>query len=324
MIHVWALIDPRPGTASQVLGVARQSQGVVIEKTLTYNRFADLPNFCMIGNGLRGLARSGREQIQPPWPDVVISAGRRSAPVAVAIKQRHASVKLVHLMHPNMPLQCFDMVLLPSHDTALQHPVIVTTLGAPHGLSDELLFTARARIPLNPDLFPRPWTLLALGGNTTHGTFTLADVERLVEQCAPLAESGTVFLTGSRRTAPALLFSALERLRVRYPTAHVEPYRPEQQEENPYAAWLAQVERIVVTADSVSMVSEAAFTGKPVYVFMPSAAASPKHQRFIEDMVRSDHVKMLESYEPLWRGGVRLDEARRIGRLIRAWFEPSV
>lgn len=323
MIHVWALIDPRPGTASQVLGVARHTQGVVIEKPLSYNRLADMPNICLLGNGLRGLARSGREQVQPPWPDVVIAAGRRCAPIAVAIKQRHPAVKLVHLMHPNMPLTSFDMLLLPSHDTPLQHPAVVTTLGAPHVLNEEVLFTARARTPLNPDLLPRPWTLLALGGNTSHGNFTLADVERLVEACSPLVESGTVFLTGSRRTPPALLFSAVERLRVRYPLLHVELYRPEQQEDNPYQAWLAQVERIIVTADSVSMVSEAAFTAKPVYVFVPSAAASTKHQRFVEDMVEAEHVKMLEAYDPLWRGGVKLDEARRIGRLIRAWFETA-
>jgi uncharacterized protein len=320
MIHVWALIDPRPGTASQVMGIARHTHGVVIEKTLTYNRFSDLPNICMKGNGLRGLVRSGREQIQPPWPDVVISAGRRSAPVAVYIKQRHPSVKLVQLMHPNMPLQHFDMLLLPSHDTPLEHPAVITTLGAPHSLSDEILFTARARVPLNPDLCPRPWTLLALGGNTSSGAFTLADVDQMVQQCSPLTQSGTVFLTGSRRTPPVLLVSAEEQLRKRYPLLHVELYRPEQQEENPYPAWLAQVERIIVTADSVSMVSEAAFTGKAVYVFMPSAAASPKHQRFVADMVQADYVKMLDAYEPLWRGGIKLDEASRIGRLIRSRY----
>ena len=320
MVQVWALTDHRPGTANQVRGVARHTRFHVAEIELEYNRLADLPNIFTLGNGLRGLQPAARAPFHPPWPDVVIAAGRRSAPVALWIKYHHPSVKLVHLMHPGISTQSFDLLVLPTHDKPETKPHILVTLGAPHALNDETLFAARARLPLNPDRLVKPWTLICLGGNSPSGTFTLHDAEQLVAQLEPFTREGSFLFTASRRTPPALMHHALERLRAAYPALTMEIYTPEQQDDNPYHAWLAQADRIIVTGDSVSMVSEAAYTSKPVYVFMPEKAASAKHRQFVADMVEASYVRMLEAYDPLWKGSNRLDEAQKVARVIRGWF----
>lgn len=320
MVQIWALTDHRKGTANQVLGVARHTRFNVAEIALEYNKWADLPNVFTLGNGLRGLQQASRTAFHPPWPDIVVAAGRRSAPVALWIKYHHPTVKLVHLMHPNMSLSSFDLVVLPTHDQPQERQNMLATLGAPHALNEEILFSARARQPLNPDRLPKPWTMVCLGGHSTGGNFTLQDVEQLVQQLEPLAQEGSLLVSGSRRTPPALMHHATEHLNRAYPFITKEIYMPEQREDNPYHAWLAQASRFVVTGDSVSMISEAAYTSKPVYVFMPAAAASAKHRLFIKDMVDACYVRMLDDYAPLWKGSVRLDEAQRVARVIRAWF----
>ncbi len=320
MVQVWALTDHRPGTANQVRGVARHTRFNVAEIELDYNRFAGLPNLFTFGNGLRSLRPASRSAFHTPWPDVVIAAGRRSAPASLWVKSRHPSVKLVHLMHPGMPLQGFDLVALPTHDGLDGRSNMIATLGAPHSLSDEVLFAARARHPLNPDRLPKPWTMLALGGNSPGGTFTLQDGEQLVSQLEPFVQEGSLLITGSRRTPPALMHHVLDRLRASYPTLGVEAWMPEQQDDNPYHAWLAQADRIIVTGDSVSMVSEAAYMSKPVYVFLPANAAGPKHRRFVTDMEEASYIRMLNDWDPLWKGSVRLDEAQKVARIIRGWF----
>jgi uncharacterized protein len=320
MVQIWGLTDHRIGTANQVRGVARHTRFTVAEIALEYTGWADLPNFATFGNGLRGVQKQIRSSFHSPWPDVVIAAGRRTAPVALWIKSQHPSVKLVQIMHPDMALRAFDLVVLPTHDLPEVKPNILTTLGAPHALNDEMLFAARARLPLNVDRFPKPWTMVCVGGNSPSGKFTLHDAEQLVSSLAPVAGEGSLLVTGSRRTPPAIMHHTIEQIRATYPFVTLDVHMPEQQEENPYHAWLAQADRIVVTADSVSMVSEAAYTSKPVYVFMPSTAASPKHRHFIDDMIEASYIRQLETYDPLWRGSVRLDEAQKVARVIRGWF----
>lgn len=317
MTTCWALTDYRPGTANQVLGVARATGFQLEEKTLHYNSFADLPNYCMIGYGLRGIKKEHRNIFSAPYPDVVVSAGRRSAPVAAYIKARHPSVKLVHLMRPEWSQHIFDMIIMPRHDRAYQSSNIVTTLGAPHILTDEMLFSAHSRYPLNADRFAQPYTLICIGGKTSHGPFTIEDAKALVQALAPFATTGTFLVTTSRRTSSALAHSIFEYINTQYPHIILLHYMPEQGGDNPYYAWLAQADRVVVTADSVSMVSEAAYTAKPLYCFAAKNNVSAKHQRFIEQMVEHGHVKSIKDYDPLWTTAVKLNEAGRIGAKIR-------
>ncbi len=317
MVNIWALTDHRPGTANQVLGVAHRMPHIVTEQKLHYSRLSKLPNGILGVLGLAGLTRVSRTHISPPWPDIVIAAGRRAAPVGAYIKRKSPKTVVVHLMHPWLPLERFDLVILPAHDHVAPRSNILTTLGAPHTLTEETLFSARARMPLNPDLLPKPWTLLCLGGNTSHGSFLLTDVERLVAELQPIAkDGGAILMTSSRRTPPALASAAVDAITATYPELTLSFYSPEYPEENPYHAWLSQADRIIVTADSVSMISEAAFTTVPLYTFAPQKAAASKHLRFVEELIREGYAKPLESYDPLWASSPRLDESKRVADAI--------
>lgn len=318
MTQIWALTDHRPGTANQVLGVSRKTGFQVTEKPLAYTRVANLPNPLARPFAMLAIEPECRRGLTSPVPEIIVSAGRRAALIALALKRRFPRVMLVQMMHPGCALTHFDLVALPRHDHPPARANVIATLGAPHALSDQTLFSARARMPLNTDLYPRPWTLVCVGGNTVYGNFTLADMQRLVASLAPFTQhGGSILMTASRRTPPALVMAAREGLSESYPLTGLSVYHPGQTGDNPYHAWLAQADRVVVTADSVSMISEAAYTGKPVYVFHPHKAAGAKHLHFIEDMVEQGCVRRLDAYDSLWNNSVRLDEAQRVAEAVR-------
>lgn len=83
--RVLVLADNRAGHANQALGVAEALDAPFAALRLRYNRLARLPN-ALLGATARHAAADSRPA--PPWPDLVIAAGRRTAPVARAVKAR--------------------------------------------------------------------------------------------------------------------------------------------------------------------------------------------------------------------------------------------
>jgi mitochondrial fission protein ELM1 len=114
MTVVWALVDDLPGHKSQCLGVA-EALGLGFEaQRLEYRGRAGLPNV-LLGATFGGLTSASRGELGPPWPDLVIAAGRRTAPVARAIKKASGgAAKLVQLMFPgNDGTDEFDLIAAP-------------------------------------------------------------------------------------------------------------------------------------------------------------------------------------------------------------------
>ena len=87
--------------------------------------------------------------------------------------------------------------------------------------------------------------------------------------------------------------------------------------ENPYFAFLAQADSILVTGDSVNMISEACFTGKPVHVLALEGGSGSKFERFHTEMRLADHTRPFQGKLEEWQA-VRLDETSRVAREIIA------
>ena len=84
---IWVLIDERPGNRSQALGVAEALNLPYTVKNISYNFLMQLPN-TLLGRSMVGLDALSHKKLTPPWPQLVIAAGRRSAPVALSIKKK--------------------------------------------------------------------------------------------------------------------------------------------------------------------------------------------------------------------------------------------
>ncbi len=288
--ETWALVDDRAGNRAQVLGVAEALGWPFVTREITYRPLARLPNL-LIGATFATLTAPSRAALRPPWPGLVITAGRRSAPVARAIKRAGGgSVRLVQLMDPEAGRTRFDLLVLPCHDRPRPRPNLLTVIGAPHRMTDERLAAARAMWAPRLEPLPRPRIAALIGGPTRRSGMTEADARALGERLSGFAEAagGSLMVTTSRRTGAAAdaLLAALRGPR------HV--HRWGEAGDNPLTGYLAVADAVVVTGDSVSMCCEACATGVPVYIWAPPGSTPEKHRRLHADLIAAGYARALE------------------------------
>jgi len=200
--------------------------------------------------------------LEPPWPRLIISIGRRSVPVALAIKRlSHPHAFALHIQNPKVPARLFDLIAAPLHDDFEGSNVIVT-FGAVHSVTDSRIAEEAKRFAQRVDDLPHPRIAVLLGGESQAFSFPPKLASSFGAKLAALAKEcgGSLLVTPSRRTRPdalANLTSAIE---------DVPHFVWDGTGDNPYFAFLGLADAIVVTEDSVNMVTEATGTGKPVYV----------------------------------------------------------
>ena len=210
----------------------------------------------------------------PPWPAIAIATGRASIPYVRALRKLAGSgTYTVVLQDPKSGPSTADLIWVPQHDTRRGSNVI-TTPTAPHSFSGERLAQLRAAVPNEIANLPGPRIAVILGGKNGVYKFTEDDDARLAGALRSLAGLGASFMiTPSRRTHQRLIAAVeaatRDRPRILWDGSG----------DNPYAQFLAHADSLVVTADSVNMTGEACATGRPVYVFEPTAG-SAKFRRF--------------------------------------------
>src|SRR3954470_739716 len=306
---VWVLHDGKAGLASQALGLAEAAGFAFVEKPLKIRPpWAWLPPQLWIAP-LRGAGGKDGD-LRPPWPDLVIGCGRNAAMPALAIRRASSGLTLaVQIQDPRVGHDEFDLLVVPEHDR-LRSPRVLVPRGAIHRLTPARWEQERRRFPTLQNL-PRPILGMLIGGSNR--TYRL-DLRRLGEIADAVASvlrqtGGSVVLTPSRRTGPAGL--ALLRKRLAGLPAHIW----EGGGENPYFAYLAVADTFLVTADSVSMVSEAAATGKPVHI-LELEGGDAKFGRFHAAMRQSGITRPFAGHLERWSYDPP-DDTARAGAALR-------
>ena len=205
---------------------------------------------------------SSNEPLEASWPRLIISIGRRSVPIALAIKRlSDPRAFALHIQNPKVPPKLFDLIAAPIHDDFDGDNVIVT-FGAVHSVTAKRLAEAAKRFAPRVDPLPHPRITVLLGGESQAFSFPPEDAATLGVALATLAREsgGTLLVTPSRRTAPASIAALSAAIK------DVPHIVWDGTGDNPYFAFLGLADATVVTEDSVNMVTEAAGTGKPVYV----------------------------------------------------------
>ncbi|SEI76480.1 hypothetical protein SAMN04244579_01930 [Azotobacter beijerinckii] len=201
------------------------------------------------------------DALAPPWPDLVLCAGRCAVPLAQGIKhQAEGRTRLVMLGRPRIPLSRFDLVIstpqhcLPLHDNVL-------CLSAPFIAEHPLDSEERALWKQRFAHLPRPWIALLVGGRTGSYSLDAQSARDLsLEACATVrARGGSLLVSTSPRTGSAATEALLAAIDV--PSWG---YRFGSGEDNPHRALLALADAFIVTGDSVAMLSEACMSGRPV------------------------------------------------------------
>ncbi|GAB6053230.1 mitochondrial fission ELM1 family protein [Magnetospira thiophila] len=288
---IWALCDDRAGNVNQVRGVAEALGLPFMIQDLTYTAAAALPNY-MVGATFGGLTRDARINLAPPWPEVVIAAGRRTAPVARAIKEKaKGKCFLLQIMYPgDAGIDEFDMVAVPHHDKMPHRDNFFEILGAPHRLNAGNLAAAAKAWEGKFDHLPSPRIALIVGGSTKRRDFTPEMGAELGRLASGLAQSknGSLLVTTSRRTGEATgpLLDAID--------CPAFTFRWGDKGDNPYLGYMAVADAVIVTGDSVSMCSEACALPKPTYIYAPKKVTVRKHAMLHQELFAKGYARPLE------------------------------
>lgn len=265
---VWVLTDDRPGNATQSIGLADELRWPYERIELDFGPSIYIPN-PFLGASSHVLKRASRRRLAPPWPDLVIAAGRRTAPVARWVgRKSRGKTKVVQLGRKGAnPAWPFDLAATPAHARLCPHPNRIETAGALTRIRKSKLEEAALQWEYLFAPHPSPRIALLVGGSSHHYSFTPELAAQLGRDVSKMAErvGGSVFVTTSRRTRGPLT-EALKRALPH--AAHFHEWSAEQKlSENPLLGYLALADVVIVTGDSESMLAEASESGKSVHIY---------------------------------------------------------
>jgi uncharacterized protein len=304
----WVLHDGKAGMSSQAVGLAEAAGFAFAEKRLEI-RFPwnclppllwPLPLDAPGGTGAR---------LKPPWPDFVIGCGRNTAMPALAIRRASGRRTITaQIQDPGIGRSEFDLSIVSEHDQ-VRGPRVVVTQGAVHRVTPTRLAAERGRFPGLAGM-PRPILAVLIGGSNKAYRLTLSRVAEIADSVALILRQrgGSALVTPSRRTGARGVALLQERL-AGLPAAIWDGAG-----ENPYFAYLAFADAFLVTADSVSMISEAAATGKPVHIF-DLDGGNAKFARFHQIMRNAGITRPFTGQIEEWSYPVPDDTARAGARL---------
>ncbi len=227
-----------------------------------------------------------------PLPNIAIGCGGMAAAVLAAMRRPSGAV--VQVQHPRMDTRRYDLIVVNRHDE-LTGPNVIVTRNALHRVTPERLAAEKAKWTDHFARFKRPLVAVLIGGS--NGRYRLGPPEgaKLARDLADMArrDGVGVIVTPSRRTDPAvtkLLADALQPL---------GGWVWDMTGDNPYFGMLALADAIIVTMDSVSMVSEAAATAAPVLLY-PLPGRSRRITLFHEGMIADGRVRVFDGRFETW------------------------
>jgi mitochondrial fission protein ELM1 len=262
--NAWVISDGAAGNERQALALASAldipARVLALPLRAPWGWFAPR----RIPGGRLALAPRDRAGFEAPWPDVAIGCGRSAALLTRMLRDlSDGHCYTVQILDPRIDPRHWDAVVVPRHDR-LEGPNVLATLGALNPIDDTWLASGRAAFP-DFETLPRPRVALLVGGPRHGIDFDHALAESLLAIVRGLAPNGSVLATVSRRTPPAFATHLRDAL------SNTPGIFWNGEGTNPYPGLLGWADHMVVTPDSVNMLSEACAVGVPVH----TAATTP-------------------------------------------------
>ena len=295
---IWVLADDRAGNINQAIGVAEALAQPFKRVDIEYTKLARLPNI-LRGASLLGVDDGTRARLTTPWPDLVIAAGRRTAPVARWIKkQSRGHTRICQIMRPDSGEKDFDLIAVPAHDQMPARENVLEIPGAPHRITETRLLIEADNWRSHFKGLPGPRFAVIVGGSSKKTTFTADMADDLISHAIDAAKAvdGSLLVTTSRRTGRENEQLIADRLAQSGVSYHLHDWTSDA--ENPYFGYLALADVLIVTGDSVSMCCEAAAAPGGVYIYAPQGLAAIRHQRLHQALYDGQYARpLLDSTE---------------------------
>lgn len=290
----WAISDGAAGNERQALALAH---ALGLEPRVLRLRIAEPWNLFAprLLAGARGAIRDvDGMPLGAPWPHLAIGCGRRAALLTRALRGWSGGRSwTVQVLDPRIATSAWDLVIAPQHD-GVRGSNVIATIGALNPVDAGWLAHGRTEFPSFAAL-PSPRTALLVGASTRAQRLDAAYFDALLERVAArqARDGGSVLASVSRRTPPDIA-AHLRRALAAFPGVF---WGGAADGPNPYAGLLGWADRVIVTPDSVNMLSEACATGRPVRTFAPRPIVG-KLAAFHAELTASGHLRDLDDDTP--------------------------
>ncbi|MGE0409316.1 MAG: mitochondrial fission ELM1 family protein [Amphiplicatus sp.] len=279
--EAWIVTDGRAGNEAQALGLAEATArllplALVVKRIGVGALWRSLPHV-LWGDPFARLRPEGA-LLRPPYPDLWFACGRISAPFTLAVKERHPAIFTVQAQRPRVSTGKIDLLTPPHHDRAQGANVFAIT-GSPHRATPERLAAEAVLLAPAMERLPRPRVAVLLGGDNRAYAPSEKWRADFSGKLRALADSGAgLMITPSRRT-DAETIAAIKKALAGKPH-FLWDGSPVGGLDNPYFGLLGLADHVIVTGDSVNMMTEAAATGKPVHIASVSVKRGADRRKF--------------------------------------------
>ncbi len=273
---VWLVTGYRAGERNQVVALGEALGWSFELKELSY-RSSEFRTSLFRGSDLRGVRLKKSSPLEPPWPDLVISAGMRNEPVCRWIRaQQGGGTRIVHIGRPWARPDHFDLVVTTPQYRLAEHPNVLQNVLTLHRVTPDRLEREAARWQSKFAHLPGPRTAVILGGDSGPYTLGPKNAHAIARQAEAHARQrgGSLLISTSARTRSSVIDIFEREIKLPHVLYRWQPGDAE----NPYFGMLALCDNLIVTADSISMLSEACATGKPVWMAPLGGAGYPMRE----------------------------------------------
>jgi len=243
--------------------------------------------------------------------DIIISCGRKSIIPSIFLKKNsNKKIVNIHIQNPKISNKYFDFVVVPDHDSIEGSNVLISK-GAIHYLTIDEINNAKEYLENKIEKQKDVITLI-LGGPTKYYKYSNENIIQIFSKIHKHMNEKNLQLIviPSNRTPEKIIQFAKEYF-------NKNRLIIEKVDKQAYLSSLSLAKYIIVTCDSSSMISEAALTGKPVYVAMiPSSRSDNRFQKFRDLLENMNIIRYLGDEIDIWNYE-RLDETNRIAKEIK-------
>ena len=301
------LTEGMHGMISQVEGLAKALDIDFTHHKVELNHFWKL-----IPPNLSPISQSVFKKINHDDFDVIISCGRKSVIPSIHLKNTaKKKVFNIHIQDPKVDLNHFDFIVAPEHD-GIEGQNVISTKGAIHYLTESEINENKDYLNSFIKKDERKIWALIMGGPTKYYEYSRENIKAIFENLNNLNKQNNFQLVviPSMRTPKNIIQYAKDYFGQNHTVI-------ETIDKKAYLSALAISEKIVVTCDSSSMISEAALTGKPIYVANISPKKNDKRfQRFRNLFKELNITRILGEEIENWNYQ-KLDETNRVANIIK-------
>lgn len=261
--RIWLVIGDKPGDNAQIdiiaqaLGLPYEIRRVIPKPEYVFGK----PRFRA---SLYHLDPDKSDRLEPPWPDLILTIGRRPSMAALWIQaQSGGHSKIILLGRPKRWMERFALIIVPAQYRMPEDPKVLHLNLPLMRNNEQVIDQAKSIWQSRFAELPKPLTALLVGGQTKPFRFDTDAASALLEKARQLRGTGSLYISTSRRTPPVV---------VRFFQNHLDDNIrlycwSQDSSDNPYLGLLGLADQFIVTGDSISMMVEVARLGKPLSIY---------------------------------------------------------